>query len=186
MARPPVTARELVREAGMSYAEIERFLELQTDASARWLYPVSRVWPMGFSWSSYVAQEKLLSVCADAGLSSDCILAADLPTPQDLSMAFAAATDDVMIFSNAGPGVTAAAAERLDEAMVSHGVLKNATKDVTDCLNATCVGVNLENGVQWAVPPERCLALVVCATQLAARKEASPEQVLQLLGCLQW
>ena len=138
------------------------------------------------SWSSYVTQEKLLNVCADAGLSSDCILAADLPTPQDLSMVFAAATDDVMIFSNAGPGVTAAAAERLDEAIVSHGVLKNAAKDVTDCLNATCVGVNLENGVQWAVPPECCLALIVCATELAARKEASPEQVLELLGCLRW
>ncbi|CAE7221587.1 unnamed protein product [Symbiodinium natans] len=142
---------------GVSYAEIERCLEPQADAAARWLYPVSQMWLM-----------------------------VKLRYPRDLSMVFAAATDDVMIFSNAGPGVTAAAAERLDEAIVSHGVLKNAAKDVTDCLNATCVGVNLENGVQWAVPPECCLALIVCATELAARKEASPEQVLELLGCLRW
>ncbi|CAE7235717.1 ML5 [Symbiodinium sp. CCMP2592] len=186
MARPPVTARELVQKAGMDYAETERSLEPQADASARWLYPVSRVWPMGFSWSSYFPQKKLLSVCVCvlALAWADCILATDLPTPH--SMAFAAAADDVMLFSNAGPGVTAAAAERLDAAMVSHDVLKNSAKDVTDCLNATCVGVSLENGVQWAVPPERCLALVVCTTQLAAGKQALPEQILQLLGSLQW
>ena len=134
----------------------------------------------GHTWSSYVAQEKLLSVCADAGLGSGRILAADLPTPQQIDVTFAAATHDVMIFSNAGPGITAAAAERLDATLVSHNVLRN------DSLNATCVGVRLENGAQWAVPPERCLAMVFSVLQLAVCKQASPEQVGQILGSLQW
>ena len=39
---------------------------------------------MGFAWSSYVAQETLLSIADVGGLHSDCVLAEDRPLPDDL------------------------------------------------------------------------------------------------------
>ena len=32
-------------------------------------YPVNTVWPMGFSWSSTVAQDTMLSLCRLAGIN---------------------------------------------------------------------------------------------------------------------
>ena len=76
------------------------------------------------------------------------ILAADAPTPQQMDLVFAAATDDVMIFSGGPAGSTLRAAKRLDQALSKAAVLRNKEKDVNDQLSATCVGVDLEDGVQ--------------------------------------
>ena len=49
---------------------------------------------MGFSWSSYVAQEVLLQTCALSGLPNTAVLACDSPTPLSFGKVYAAATDD--------------------------------------------------------------------------------------------
>lgn len=64
----------------------------------------SHVWPMSFSWSSYVAQGELLALCHDAGLTQDAALSRDAPTPSTFQLVFGPPTDDVVIFSTAGPG----------------------------------------------------------------------------------
>ncbi len=53
---------------------------------------------MGFSWSSFVAQSSMLSVCSTAGLGQDRMLSTDLDTPVSVSEAFSLATDDVIHF----------------------------------------------------------------------------------------
>ena len=91
-----------------------------------------------------------------------------------------------MIFSNAGLGVSAAAASRLDQVMLEAGVLKNSAKDVNDELNATCVGVSFEEGHRLGVPPGRCLAMFVSFLHLVAARKQSPKAVHGLLSTLQW
>ena len=44
-------------------------------------FPVCLSWPMGFSWSSYIAQSYLLSLCRRAGLDEHRMLADDLDVP---------------------------------------------------------------------------------------------------------
>ncbi|CAE7038342.1 PDE9A [Symbiodinium natans] len=141
---------------------------------------------MGFSWSSYIAQEEILDLCKHAGLAQDSFLACDCPTPSSFDLVAAAATDDVMIFSTAGAGVTSQAAARLDDAFTSRGAVRNAKKDVNDALCATCVGVDLVDGFFLDIPAARYLALIVTFLFLHCRKKASPKHVQQLLGALQW
>ena len=103
---------------------------------------------MGSSSSSYVAQDTLLAVCSKAGLDEAKILSCDVRTPNDFREIFSLATDDIMIFSDAGPGVTSEAALRVEREMSAAGIAKHAGKDVDDALDATCVGVDLVNGVE--------------------------------------
>ena len=45
------------------------------DISELIVYPVSCNWPQGFSWSPFIAQEKLLDTAAEAGFDSTRLLA---------------------------------------------------------------------------------------------------------------
>ena len=60
----------------------------------------------------------MLRICKDAGFGQELVLSADVPTPSDSSLLMAVATDDIMLFSSAGPGVTQAAAEKVEEALM--------------------------------------------------------------------
>ena len=186
MGRPPVTLQELSEIGGMSAREAASFMEDGSVMSPECMFPVSKVWPMGFSWSSFVAQEMLLTCCADSGLGHDQVLACDAPTPCDFSQVFAAATDDAMFFSTAGPGVTSSMARNFDKALQARSIVKNPSKDVNDELNGVCVGVSLEEGMHLAAPAARCLALTVLVLSLVNSTSASPKQVHTVLGMLQW
>ena len=149
-------------------------------------YPCSRVWPMGFSWSSCFAQETLLAICNITGLDSQVVLANDAPLPRDLSIAFAVATDDLMVFWDLGPGHTTDAVSRFEQSLRRATVLKNPDKDIDDSLNTTCVGVDLVDGCGWAPPGARSWSLVDAATDRCAKRVASPASVAAFLGVAQW
>ena len=100
--RPCVSRSELL-EQGFTREEI---LSFGGPDDLNSFVPCSKVWPMGFSWSSCVAQSTLLSICEEAGLRDRHVLACDSPSPGSLDLAFAVATDDLMIFSDAGAGIT--------------------------------------------------------------------------------
>ena len=101
------------------------------------------------------AQEEPVSVSVESGLSLENILSCDAPAPKSFDEAFALATDDAMFFSNAGVGQTGVMAKNFDLAFSVRGGLKNHSKDIDDQLNATCVGVQLEDGTHLVVPPSR-------------------------------
>ncbi|CAE7682373.1 UVR8 [Symbiodinium sp. CCMP2592] len=186
MGRPPVTVEELRVIGGLSLDELEHFLLPGESLDASQLFPVSLTWPMGFSWSSYVAQEVLLDICKSSGLDESQVLSCDTATPLSFEQVFAAATDDLMVFSDAGPGHTLKTVRLVDDEFKRRRALRNTSKDVDDQLSATCVGVQLEDGVHLAVPPSRCLAMLFSLLFLLQRQEASPKQVHQLLGVQQW
>ena len=161
--RPRVQRAKLLA-AGLSEAELAAF-GAQRGVSS--LVPCSGVWPMGFSWSSCVAQETLLSIVEWSGLDSTVVLASDAPLPEDLTVAFAVATDDLMVFSDAGPGGTTQAVCDFEASLSACGALKNAEKDVDDALSATCVGIDL-------------------VVSLSHARTASPGAVAAYLGVAQW
>ena len=83
----PIKCSRLIGVLGLSIAELRGFLEdlpspftdehlLSLD-----LFPVSCTWPQGFSWSPYIAQEKLLHLARLGGFGPDAILSPDRPPP---------------------------------------------------------------------------------------------------------
>ena len=101
-----------------------------------------------------------MTICEESGLCSDLVLAHDAPLPLTLETVFAVATDDLMVFSDSGPGTTLEAAQRVEAAMVLNGIQKNPDKDVDDVLSTTCVGVDLVEGTRWCPPTERSWLLL--------------------------
>ena len=172
--------------AGMTREAIDDCLLVGEAAQASSFHPVSLTWPMGFAWSSNIAQEFLLDVCNAASLDETRVLSCEAPTPACFDLAFAAGTDGVMIFSDAGVGCTLAVANQLDEEFLRRGVIRNEAKDVNDELNATCVGVAFEDCMHLLVPPTRCMAMLVGMLSLLTCRVASPKQVHQQLGTQQW
>ena len=104
---------------------------------------------------SMLDQETLLGICSNCGLDSSKVLASDAPLPEDLSLAFAVATDDLMVFSDREPGTTLEAITRFEAALSDASVLKNPEKDVDDTTATTCVGVDLVAGTRWCPPGAR-------------------------------
>ena len=145
MGRPAVSINELV-DAGLSSDELRRALPASSACASTWLWPVSRVWGMGFSWSSYVAQITLLAVCAQGGLGPEHVLSTDGPAPRTFDRAFSLATDDIMLFSTAGEGATSDMAERVESAFSGNGIVKHPDKDKNDVTDGECVGVELVGG----------------------------------------
>ena len=165
MAKPPLSSDELAC-AGMPVEEQKQHIEPGQTWERGQLFPLHHVWPMGFSWSSFIAQEEMLNICQEAGLPEDVLMACDSTTPQSFKLVGAVATDDVMFFSNAGPGVTSQAARAFDEVMQARGAVRNVKKDVNDQLCGTCVGVDLVNGVSLDVPAARYMAMIVAFLHL--------------------
>ena len=118
-------------------------------------------------------------ICNRAGIQEGSLLACDCETPSSFRSVAAVATDDVMFFNNAGPGVTLQA---FDDEMTAQGALRNAKKDVNDQLSATCVGEDLVSGCYLDIPAGRLLALLLTFLFLHAQGRASPKQVHQLLS----
>ena len=76
-------------------------------------------------------------------MTEEFVLASDCTLPCGFSLAFAVATDDVMIFSDEPGDVTVTKAKEVEAVMVEHGISKNPDKDVDSALSTTCVGVDL-------------------------------------------
>ena len=180
--QPSVTRTELIG-AGLSEGDLARMGAVEGCAT---LVPCSCVWQMGFSWSSCVAQGTLMAVCAEAGLADSCVLACDAPLPDSMNIAFAVATDDLMVFSDSGPGRTLKAATAVEEVMLKRGILKNPDKDVDDVFDATCIGIDLVDGSAWCPPPARMWKLLDAVVDLATARRCSPGGVAAYLGTTQW
>ena len=88
-ARPPVSIDMPLSSGLVSKDLVRRALNVGCDGKLpRRAWPVSVVWPMGYSWSSFVAQEALLSVASSSGLATKNILSADTPVLASLENTF--------------------------------------------------------------------------------------------------
>ena len=70
--RPPVTLHELNRVTGVSTKKLQQYIVkikgAESVSRCTPLFPTSTVWPMGFSWSSCIAQACTVSCCCKAGV----------------------------------------------------------------------------------------------------------------------
>ena len=108
LGQQPTECNGLIGVLGLSISELRGYLEdlpspftdehlLSLD-----LFPVSCTWPHGFSWSPYIAQEKLLHLARLGGVVTDAILSPDRPPPIGIctgKSAVAFICDDAMHFT---------------------------------------------------------------------------------------
>ena len=141
---------------------------------------------MGFSWSSFVAQQSLLTICSRAGLDETRVLAHRRPVPACSGVFFSLATDDTMIFSKDGPGRTIGPTRRLEAAMIHPNVEKHPGKDENDKLDCTCIGVDLIKGRWWRPNVDKLWLFLYAVLHVARLQRASPAGLLGLLGTAQW
>ena len=97
-AQPPVYVYELLA-AGLSMEDVLKCCDdrPQTVTGSTKIFPVHTVWPMGFSWSSAVAQETTLALCRRAGIDECSVLSLDHAVPACFDEACFVATDDTVL-----------------------------------------------------------------------------------------
>ena len=150
------------------------------------LHPAHAVWPMGFSWSSAVAQSVTLSVATTAGVSRDNILCADCPPPQDQSELCWVATDDT-VFAHRDLSLGKRTLEQFDAAMAESCIPRKTSKDVTLTEHVTALGCDLSSRPHMAEPAAAKLAACFCSLlDRLNRGMAAPKAANGLLGVLQW
>ncbi|CAE8741020.1 unnamed protein product, partial [Polarella glacialis] len=187
MGRPPVRVRELLCSGLVELEQLQTWCDAGVTLHSHTLvFPVSCVWPMGFSRSSFIAQSKMLHVCFDAGLNVQRILAEDVPSPASFEETFALATDDVLHFCRGPASASVSAMAKLDRAFIRHGVLKHEKKDSAGELNGTCIGVDLQNGTRFMAHANKLITLLSGLCEVLRRQRMTPADMQAMQGHIQW
>ena len=187
--RPPVIVKDLLT-AGLSLQEIKAaFLGAGQLQHTTKVFPVSNVYPMGFSWSSFVAQSSMLRVCHQGGLARTQILSDSSPPPRQDGPCWALATDDIMIFTRASSASTKSLLNNVDRSFQRNNILKHEAKDVNDSANGTVIGIDLLEG-RFLTPSVdsvvKFLAAIVHIASCGSDFKVAPLQLASILGVAQW
>ena len=187
--RPPLRVKDLVRDAVFTWEELRSCLGCDITGSTL-VFPLCLSWPMGFSWSSFIAQSVLLQCCVRSGLTTDRILADDTPVPRDGRLTYALATDDVMIFNVAQEGAlqpTKDVLVQLDKCISDRGIQAAVAKDENDVHDVTCIGIDVCDGIFLAPNARKLACAVVSVVHLAETgAHVSPLGVSKLNGTNTW
>ncbi len=98
---PPLRARTIAGALGVTLSELGKFahdFEGSELSGNELLYPATCVWPMGFSWSSSVAQDTTIGLLTSTGLAEVNIICDSEELPADDSELVVVATDDCISF----------------------------------------------------------------------------------------
>ena len=187
MGRPPLRVRELLEASDADRAELESYLRDGSRLPDHALvYPVSRVWPMGFSWSSFVAQSSMLAVCSKAGLKPSTMLSVDLPTPRRMDETFGLATDDVLLFTRGHRKDYRFTLRKLDASFDHMGIRRHDKKDVNGVLDGTAIGIDLDGGLRLTPHTPKWVTLLLGLVRLLTTGWVSPLGLAAVLGNVQW
>ncbi|CAE7806597.1 unnamed protein product [Symbiodinium sp. CCMP2592] len=149
-------------------------------------FPTSLVWPMGFSWSSAVAQDTTLATCVQAGIHETSILSPDHDPPACQDELVLVATDDTVLFHrDVARGKKTL--QSLDAAFRANGIPRNCAKDVTLAPEITALGCELSSSPPVAEPVAGRLGKAIQRTvDLLRTGVASPRGLHALLGVWEW
>ena len=153
------------------------------------LCPVSRVWPMGFGWSSFVAQSVMIDTLIAAKFLPGQFLTEEGALPLPGMSCVSIATDDVIHFQRASPMQAeqlVSPLARLDEEWRSRGLISQPSKSFDLESDGVCLGVELVSGTCLAPKASRLSDIMCAIIALMRHPWASPGQVASLLGMLQW
>ena len=186
--RPPVTCGELARVANVHVTAAQGFVVDNMEGPAdrdEFVYPTSTVWPMGFSWSSCVAQAATVSCCMEAGVDEACFMTMDQP-PAIGTETCGVATDDTFFF-HTDKALGQRRLEQLDAVMAARSMPKNANKDVTLQPEMTALGCSVSSRSATVEPSsEKLLPLFLAWIDLLRKGAASPQGLNRALGLHQW
>ena len=201
MGKPKVDVTDLLTSGplqadGLSKEELlSFFVDEGTGSSSLEPYgeatPVACCWPMGFSWSSFVAQQVLVGICEEAGYPR-CRMLQDEGTlvPRD-GVILSLATDDVTAFTHEGDagasgGEGASPLEALDQAWCRHNVAPQESKSFDLRDSAEILGISFVKG-RWLAPRFSTLwSLLEAGLDLLRMRHARPRALERLLGSLHW
>ena len=184
--RPPVLVGDLTKTGLVTLYDVRHSgpgLGRVTPGSL--LFPVSRVWPMGFSWSSFVAQSTMTAVCRTAGLPADAQMS-DCSRAPISQTRWGLATDDVCVFSREEDSHVRQKLSRLDRAFVQHRIVRNEAKDLTHELNGTAVGIDLVDGLHLYASQPKLVKLLPALVWLLGLAATTPRSIERVLGHIDW
>jgi len=186
--RPPVTLNGIMSICGVSSADLQQFIvcahldKLEPDTP---LFPASTVWPMGFSWSSCIAQACVVECCKQAGVPQHAFMSMDCLPPSGAE-ACGVATDDTFFIHKSRP-LAESRLTNLDCALESNGMPKNSSKDVDLEPSMTALGCELTSQPAAAEPASNKLVpLFAGFLDLLAKGSSSPRALNRSLGVEQW
>ena len=184
MGRPPLCVREIVDTGVIS---LDRLKALSPDCPGlsldSFVFPKSLVWPMGFSFSSAIAQHTMTAVCRGAGLTRDMQLSDAKSAPHSLDR-FGLATDDVCLFTRCAHRRLESRLQALDQGFRDVGVTKKCRKDVNGSLSGTAVGIYLVAGTSLIANAEK-LAILLPGLLHSLDEPMSAEELMAVLGHVQ-
>ena len=187
---PPFRASEMLDAGIISFSELRTFYKgpgaIGGDST---LFPCLAVWPMGFSWSSYLAQCTTLAICKAGGLDLSSILSEDDGCPADVSSAFCVATDDICHFTTKGAAFAENAMAEVDQAFDKLHVLCSTDKNVTAAGSTTCIGVDIDDGLFLVGEARKVQAFLLGTVGMAQHRDSlflSPNAVAGILGIVSW
>ena len=199
MGRPPVTLAELTdgivaEQEPLTPEEVKALFELGCEVLLQWgsqkLTPLSAVWPMGFGWSSFVAQSYMLQCAFDAGYAGEQLVREEGALPADGQASLAIATDDVTHFVRASRAemqeFVASPLASLDAVWKHRGVQEQQAKSYDLQLDATCLGIEIRGGVRLSPRAVRLRDLLEAGIGLLDCPVASPDQLASFGGMIQW
>ena len=186
--RSAVYVRDLLETGGVDLAFLQSCFQgaVTLQPHCR-VIPVSRVWPMGFSWSSYLAQSTMLQVCREGGLNDESILAEDVDVPCSTCSVHALATDDILHFTVWGVVAARGYMRKLDGGFRKVGVQRSCEKDVTGSLSGTAIRNGFHDSVSFAPSARSSLHAIQAVHWMCSHTDTvqiSPLQLAALL--LQW
>ena len=161
-------------------------LELMTVTGNTKVFPASTVWPMGFSWSSFVGQSCMLQVAKNAGIADENILTLDGEAPKVQRELCAVATDDIFLFHR-DPSEARTTLSNLDNALRDAGLQRNCGKDINLADTMTGLGCDLSNTPPLIEPAAEKMKLVTQGILgILLCQKASPVALNSPLGVIQW
>lgn len=185
----PVAAGDLCAAMGSSLDSLGSLVDdlgKQQLAAKDLLHPVHTVWPMGFSWSSAIAQSTTLSIVEAAGVGKRHVLSMDQPPPADQTELVLVATDDT-VFAHRDIARGSQTLRQFDASMANASIPRKRSKDITLVENITALGCEISSRPHLAEPAADKLHKCFCSLlDVLAKGVASPRAVNGLLGLLQW
>jgi len=186
--RPRVRAGDLADTMGVSLLDLGAYLDGDVPITSRktWVFPVLCTWPMGFSWSSYVAQGTMVALCLEAGVLPESLLALEHPHPVSQDEMITVATDDIILL-HTDRRQAHQRLRQIDDAFDALGIQKNTDKDVSDVLTVEALGVSISNDPPWVEPnAQKLLTLGMAIAEVVESGTTSPAHCASILGLASW
>ena len=176
---------------GLSEIELATFLlDGPCDPDDAWVIPVQNTWPMGFGWSSYIAQATMVGTCMSAGFKADSFLSDERLLLPGSDSALAVATDDCNFFLRCSDAEAALIDEcplaGLDREWERINLQPHPDKRISMQKEGRVLGFELRQGCRLQSRGGKTWSLLEAVLDLMSHRMSSPRQLSVLNGHLQW